>query len=69
MHLYVDGGWAGALTASNSRSDIAAAFPGYGPNHGFSVPIFPNAGPHQVCAYAINVGPAKSNPLIGCRNV
>ncbi|MGZ6966314.1 MAG: N-acetylmuramoyl-L-alanine amidase [Acidimicrobiia bacterium] len=69
VHLYVDGGFAGMVTASDNRADIAAAFPGYGANHGFGATISPNAGPHQVCAYGINVGPAKANPLLGCRNV
>ena len=56
------------LTASASRPDVATAFPGYGPNHGFlsTFPISP--GTHQVCIYAIDRGLGE-NRLITCRTV
>lgn len=69
VHVYVDGRYAGALLASGDRSDIGAVFPAYSPSHGYIAVIAPNAGPHQVCTYAINVGPATTNPRLGCRNI
>ncbi len=36
VHVYVNGAFKGALTANSSRTDIGAAFPGYGADHGFS---------------------------------
>jgi hypothetical protein len=67
VHVYVDATVRG-LTASASRPDVAAAFPGYGPNHGFlsTFPISP--GTHQVCIYAIDRGLGE-NRLISCRTV
>ncbi|HEX4868119.1 MAG TPA: hypothetical protein VFV32_10875 [Acidimicrobiales bacterium] len=65
VHLYV--GSAGTNGAAGlPRSDIAAVFSGYGPNHGFDrvVPVDP-AG-QVVCAYAINQA-AGSNVSLGCR--
>ncbi len=65
VHLYVGStGTNGA--ASVSRADIASAFPGYGPNHGFDrvVPVDPTG--KDVCAYAINQA-AGSTILLGCR--
>lgn len=69
IDVYVDGGFAGWGYASQYRSDIGAAFPLYGPDHGFSLSVPVAAGAHQVCAYAINAGPGWANPLLGCRNV
>jgi hypothetical protein len=69
VHFWVDGQSAvAALTASGARPDVQAAFPGYGPNHGFDSLIQVPQGTHSVCAYAINTGPG-SNQLIGCRFV
>ncbi len=69
VHVYVDGA-AVALTAGDSRPDVGAAFPSAGPNHGFSSALIgADPGRHQVCAYAINVGPGYTNPLLGCRTV
>ena len=69
VHVYVDGAGV-ALTADGSRPDVGAAFPAAGPDHGFgSALIGAEPGSHQVCAYAINVGPGYTNPLLGCRTV
>ena len=54
VHVYVDSVGT-ALTANLSRPDVAAAYPGYGDLHGFSALIPATPGPHQVCAYGINV--------------
>ena len=67
VHVYVDGVGT-ALTANGTRPDVAAAFAGYGPSHGFSASIPASGGSHQVCVYGINVG-VGANSLIGCREV
>ena len=69
VHVYVDGGWGGTYSASGNRGDVATAFPGYGANHGFDTTVPIASGTHQICVYAINVGPAATNPLLGCRTV
>lgn len=68
IHVYVNGAWGGQFTASGSRSDVGAAYPAYGPNHGFSVGVAVPAGRSQVCVYGINQG-IGNNVLLGCRTV
>jgi hypothetical protein len=69
VHVYVNGQGAGATTADAARPDVAAAIPGYGDRHGYRMTIPWDAGPAEVCAYAINVGPyGTTNPLLGCRS-
>jgi hypothetical protein len=62
-------GYAG-FQAGNSRPDVGAAYPGYGPNHGYwaSIPSV-ESGPHTVCTYAITTGGGVSNGVMGCRSV
>ena len=67
VHVYVDSVGT-AITASGSRPDLAAAFPGYGTSHGFSATVSATPGLHTVCAYGINVG-AGSNASLGCKLV
>ncbi|MGY1807353.1 hypothetical protein ACI8AF_08275 [Blastococcus sp. SYSU D00669] len=69
VHVYVDGGWAGAVTADVPRPDIGAYLPSYGERHGFSLPLTVPQGRHTVCAFAINVGYPAVNPSIGCLEV
>jgi hypothetical protein len=65
--MYIDG--ASALTwASHPRSDVGAAFPSYGPIHGYSETMTAKPGVHSVCLYGINTGPGVSSQL-GCRVV
>lgn len=66
IHAYVDGRLAGSGTAETSRSDIGTAFPNYGAQHGFSFNIQPGPGVHNICLYALNIGPGD-NTLLGCR--
>ncbi len=66
VHGYLDGVGA-ATTASLRRDDVAAAFPGFGAAHGFEWTAPVAHGHHQVCLYAINVGPGQHAPL-GCRS-
>ncbi|MGY1824805.1 hypothetical protein [Blastococcus sp. SYSU DS0541] len=69
VHAYVDGVFAADVTAGQSRADIAAVFPAYGPHHGFSGILTPPLpGVHQLCLYAINVGDGTRNPVLGCRS-
>jgi hypothetical protein len=69
VHVYIDGTLAVVGTANQSRPDVAAAFPLYGPNHGFSVSTPITRGRHEVCVFAINQGPGTDNPLLACRTV
>ncbi len=58
------------LRAGNSRPDVAAAYPGYGPAHGYFAWIQPyEPGVHNVCVYAITTGGGVGNTLLGCRQV
>ena len=68
VHVYVDGAFAGAGTADQTRPDVAVAFPGVSAAHGyvFAVPAAPGA--HRVCTFAINV-PAGVNPELGCLEI
>jgi hypothetical protein len=73
VHFYVTaaGGTAfGAGATSQSRPDVVGAFSWAGPSTGF-VATVPAAGegPNRVCAYAINVNPPFTNPMIGCQTV
>ncbi len=68
VHVYVNGRGAGATTAGHERSDVAAAFPGYGSGHGYRATVAAPAGPLVVCTYGINAGGTPgSNDLLGCR--
>ena len=70
VHVYVDGGWRAAAVADRPRTDVAAAYPGWSAGRGFAVEVAGlAAGRHQVCTYAINVGPGSSNPLLRCQDV
>jgi hypothetical protein len=68
LDVYIDGKGASSGPASAGRADVAAAFPGYGAAHGFDTTLSVTGGRHQVCAFAINVGPG-GNTLLGCRTV
>jgi hypothetical protein len=65
VHLHVDGVGRAVTTANVNRPDIATAYPGYGPQHGYSFTVSDPAGTHTYCTYAINV-PAGPNPQLGC---
>jgi len=70
VHVYVDGGFRGSFTANTYRPDVAAAFPGVSPNHGFDINLLVGAGAHDVCVYAINAPPyGFTHPTLGCRRV
>jgi hypothetical protein len=70
VDIYVDGKFGARTTASLPRADVAAAFPGYGATHGFTVTVpISSGGKHQVCAYALNAGVGNANPKFGCATV
>lgn len=54
--------------ANRDRQDIANAFPGFGPNHGFQGSLAASPGTHRVCVTAVNVGPG-SHKSLGCWTV
>jgi len=66
MHFYVDGRFAGVLTASESRPDVAAAKPGAGDAHGYTAYLAVGPGRHTVCVYALDNYAGGTNPLITC---
>jgi len=74
VHVYDNGpsgtrGYAG-FRADTQRSDVGAAFGGYGDNHGFAA-TFPSmdVGTHDVCAWAITTSGGDGNSLLGCSAV
>ena len=69
VHAYLDGRLAAYGTASDARPDVAAALPGYGESHGYALSFAATDGRHELCVYAINVGPGNGNPSLGCRTV
>jgi hypothetical protein len=68
VHVYVDGRFAGQGVASGSRPDVGDAFGWVGNNRGFDIEAAALPGPHNVCVYALNLGPGGNN-LLGCRSV
>jgi hypothetical protein len=56
------------LYANTHRPDVGAAYPAYGPDHGFQGTLTATPGTHTVCVTASNVGPGAHRNL-GCRSV
>jgi hypothetical protein len=56
------------LYANRPRPDVATAYPGYGPDHGFATTLSARPGRHTVCVTASNVG-AGAHQALGCRTV
>jgi surface antigen len=75
VHVYIDGpagsGARGvAVPAAVDRPDVAAAYPGAGPAHGYSSAIGGiSPGPHTIWVYLINIAGGGSNPLLTTANV
>ena len=69
VHIYVDGAVVGGATANSNRPDLGAAFPLFGPNHGYNATFTVTAAAHRVCVYAINIGAGTVNPLLSCTDV
>jgi hypothetical protein len=68
VHVYVDGRAAAAWTTSSGRADVARIYPSLGPRPGYRGTLTVAPGVHEVCVYAINVGPG-ANQRLGCRSV
>ena len=68
VHVYV-GPYGKAVRADLARGDIANAFPGYGPAHGFDVTIPVLPGSYDVCVYAINAAGGGGNSVLACRSM
>jgi hypothetical protein len=68
VHVYVDNVFKGEFTADTSRPDVAAAYPGYGPVHGFDVSVPTFIGFQQISVYSINVG-TGTNKLVGSKMI
>lgn len=67
VHFYLDDQGVGLGAADLDRSDVAQAFPAFGPNHGFDTIVAGAAG-RTLCAYGIK--PAGSGSvLLGCRTI
>ena len=67
VDFYVNGAMVGHVKATGNRPDVGAAFPNYGPNHGYDV-VLPGSG-GVVCAYAIATSTNTPNTRLGCRYV
>jgi hypothetical protein len=56
--------------ASDARPDVEAVYPTFGAAHGFDLAFIAPAGPHQVCAGAINsAGTAGTDQVLGCGGI
>ena len=69
VHVYVDGHPVRAASANRPDTRATQVYPVAGTAHGFAEKLTLTAGPHQVCVYAMNVGPSVGNPSLGCRSV
>jgi len=63
VQMYIDGSANAVTWANRSRTDVGAAYPGYGPNHGFALTMQTTPGLHTVCLLAINTGPGSSKQI------
>lgn len=68
VQMYIDGSANAVTWANQPRTDVGAAYPDYGPNHGFTLKMTTTPGQHTVCLYAINTGPGTSTRL-SCHTV
>lgn len=67
IHVYIDGAGTNLGLATTSRSDVAAAYPGAGPSHGFNAVVGAAPGPHEVCVFAIDRVGGQGPTLLSCR--
>jgi hypothetical protein len=66
--MVLDGAPTGPLSADRSRPDVAAAYPGFGPNHGFDGVIPVSHGLHSFCLVGFNTGPGADTQF-GCGTI
>jgi hypothetical protein len=69
VYAVINGITYGPWTADRSRPDVAAAYPGYGANHGFDItaPPFPppSVGADSGYLYAVNVATGQNTAIAG----
>jgi SpoIID/LytB domain protein len=63
VQMYIDGSANAVTWANRPRTDVAAAYPGYGPDHGFALTMQTTPGLHRICLFAINTGPGISKQI------
>ncbi len=68
VKFFVNGQDAGQAAAADSRGDVAAIFPEYGGQHGFTAYLPKLPGDNQVCAYGVNTG-SGADALLGCKTI
>ncbi|QEE60834.1 hypothetical protein FVA74_04015 [Salinibacterium sp. dk2585] len=68
IHVYVDGKFTTSANADSPRSDVAAAYPFQGQNHGFDHTFAVPAGSRNVCVYGLD-SLSGGNALLACRTV
>jgi hypothetical protein len=54
VDVYLDGTRLASTTADQPRADLAAAYPDYGPAHGWQLAVPAPPGEHEVCVYALD---------------
>jgi hypothetical protein len=64
--VQVDGVTATTGPANVNRPDVGAAYPPYGPDHGFAVSVPASAGGHGVCALVVGGATPPGWMAIGC---
>lgn len=67
VHVYVDGVGV-AITANQTRADVAAVYPNRGAEHGFTFTSAQDPGSHAICVYAINADPG-TNAVLTCQTI
>ncbi|MDQ1485882.1 MAG: hypothetical protein QOJ62_1575, partial [Actinomycetota bacterium] len=68
VRLTVSAAPADTVTATASRPDVAARYPGYSAAHGFVDTLSTSPGFHTICAYAVN-DTGGPDTYLGCRGV
>jgi hypothetical protein len=69
VRVTVDGVVVKDVAANLSRPDVANAYPGMGPAHGFDTNVSVTGGSHTICVTALNAAYPGSNQSLGCRTV
>jgi hypothetical protein len=57
------------VLANGNRPDVASAYPGVGPYHGFGYPVAAVRGRQSVCVEALGIGSGAASKSLGCTTV
>lgn len=68
VHVYANSNGVAGM-ADGYRPDVAAAYPGYGPLHAYSVRVPASPGINNVCTYGIDIAGSGSNRVVACKQV